>query len=1062
MSTFLTPIERSLKLDRSTLASRLEAIRQYCSTLSFDDQLTWADVMFSGGLSPQALAQLFVEQRGELAPHQALLLAFLQAMDTPERLFNTLPTRHRSYFYREHLKLSERPALPDRVNVSFSLQPTADELMLPAGLLLDAGTDTEGRPRRYQLEQALTANKAKLTDVRWTRRDNDLTRSFVAFDATSAAQWPGEGLTLFEPNAKDQVVESARFIMDERLRLNSGARALRLQFRNPVEGLIAHISAGGKWHELVVKPGEGADIIYLTASESAPPFTGATGLEGVSSDLPVLKLALRGRGPVPNVKGISIRVLNSKAARIRTPDGWFSNSEACYPFGVKPEGQGCFTFVSDEWHGLPSVNVSLIPHWQVKPERALHKDPATAMLAHRLLLTRSSSPSSEHDLFRMYETGLEAQSVVFELKDDDLKPSTVIVDCTLRPSTDHSQRPSEIPPQPAGPLCWQRLQVDWRSEEFVVAQQYLQHPFGYGRQPWEINSSDAMDVLTIADSIKDLTLDIFFFSVLDLLPNYTLSELFARGLEPTSLLLMHIPLDILLLELEHPLTQDQLEQLFLFAPDAVVNQILRPDIVLEDLFHYIRVVQAGKLPFSEQGRKLLLGGIEILLISIDTRFTPNGSENFAGIFESHQNQWTQQLNQYLADVPPAMQSAAARFFRGMIDGLSWQDESLLYEEVQDLQWFLQCLGGENNTNTLYLGLSELKPGQTTTLGWSLTGSIWHSVRWDYLTPMGWQPLELQLDQTAELSSTGLLTYTVPLDAGQSTLMPAGRHWIRARVIASFPGQTTQLLRLETNCASASLVDASTVAAEHFKQLLPCGALTHTVETVPGLASVKQVSPSIGGRGPETPEAFHQRVARELGHRGRAVTWQDIQSLLLEYFIQIRTVKVLDPGRSGTHPPMQIVVVPANGYAHYGDQRRPKFSLPCLKEMGNYLQSLGSPWLQLELINPKYEDVEVRYQVSYAQGIDSQHGATLLRAALERHYMPWIEAGGGEVNLDQELDYYDMVEFIQSQAFVDRMAALTLNGRIESVASSADTVLILQLTEMQAYASQVQANLGVMA
>lgn len=1163
MSTFLTLSKRPHELDGPTLIARLEAIRQYCKTLPFDHQFSWADVMFSGGLTSQALAKQFTEQRGELAPHQALLLAFLQAMQVPQALFNNLPKRHREFFYRDHLGFRERPAQPDHVNVVFALQPSVNELTLPAGLLLDAGNDPQGRPRCYQLEHPLSVNQGKLTDVRWVRQGEGLPRSFIAYDAKAQAQWPTDGLALFAPNAKDQVMSTALLIMDERLRLSSGMRFVSLQFDHPVIPLSAHISAEGKWQEMTVTIRDGG--VTLSVAADAPAFTGASGLDGINSHLPSLKLTYSPHGAVPLVRKMQVFVKDSRAARVHTADGWFGNGEAFYPFGVQSQSQSRFTIVSDEWQAMTGVTVAMTPHWQTLQDQALRENSASGLLTQRVELSRVNSSPSMHELFRVSNTGVHAQSIKFQLKEEDLAQSTVVLDFTpLQPDAARREQHKEDVPQVGESLLWQRLQINWRSDPFPVTQQYLQHPFGYGgrssfaleQEPAQLVEGLMQEPSKLAQLAQELTqekvrleqqarwaqfADRLAIRAQGMAQGLLLMVPYLQDLESSAQQLEQVAQHVqeleqlqdmgqqlvqqaqqapellrlaqLALELQHraQVTRAQVVQLvasaqafnaqmpFLdFVSEWAKGSVLReiPEILglgqqltlgemyergllqsvlaqmiydqqslqrqkgqeeqrfspLEQVIEAleqeplgtsfwslvpgITVAQIADLPFSQEGHSALLTFFELVIALVESGSKPK---------------------------PEQIQALFATQLAGMSQDIFGRREQWFSHDglrtAQTMHWFLRTVG-RNVIHTLYLGFSNLKAGQTTALNWSLKEAASRAVQWSYLTSDGWCPLELEMDQTAQLGRSGLMAYTLPMDAANhTTLMPAGRHWLKARVASRAGSPSTWLQGIETNCASASLVDAAEVAAEHFLTPLPAGTITHTIETVPGLASVKQPWASSGGCGPESADAFDQRVAQQLSHRGRAVSWKDVQALLLEHFTSVHSVKLPDPGTSGSRPPQQIVVVPAHGHADNADPLRPLFAAERLKEMSKHLQGLSSPWLQVRLANPKYQDVFVDYQVTYAPGFSALQGDKLLRQALQRRYLPWTQSDRAEVLLGQELNYYDVVNFIQGHEFVQRVTYLTFNGGRDSVLSAADTVLILQWSGAQVLLTPAQLQKG---
>lgn len=93
-------------------------------------------------------------------PHLALFLAFLRLLGHPRDLVNRLTTRHLAFYYEELLRMSRKPALPDRAHVLFRLAAGVDRALVPGGTALRAGKDTAGRERVYRTDRDLVVGRA--------------------------------------------------------------------------------------------------------------------------------------------------------------------------------------------------------------------------------------------------------------------------------------------------------------------------------------------------------------------------------------------------------------------------------------------------------------------------------------------------------------------------------------------------------------------------------------------------------------------------------------------------------------------------------------------------------------------------------------------------------------------------------------------------------------------------------------------------------------------------------------------------------------------------------------
>jgi hypothetical protein len=94
-------------------------------------------------------------------PHFALFLTFLRLLRHAQDELNKFTGRHLDFYYQQVLRMTKRPAQPDKVNVLVDLAPTTTEALLPAGTLLAAGVDATGQARFYRTDQELVVNRAQ-------------------------------------------------------------------------------------------------------------------------------------------------------------------------------------------------------------------------------------------------------------------------------------------------------------------------------------------------------------------------------------------------------------------------------------------------------------------------------------------------------------------------------------------------------------------------------------------------------------------------------------------------------------------------------------------------------------------------------------------------------------------------------------------------------------------------------------------------------------------------------------------------------------------------------------
>ena len=99
-------------------------------------------------------------------PHFALFLAFLKLLDQGRAQLNTFTRRHLDFFYRDILRMTPKPAVPDRVHVLVDLEAATSCLALPAGTALLAGKDSLDRDLVYRTGHELVASRVAVAQIR--------------------------------------------------------------------------------------------------------------------------------------------------------------------------------------------------------------------------------------------------------------------------------------------------------------------------------------------------------------------------------------------------------------------------------------------------------------------------------------------------------------------------------------------------------------------------------------------------------------------------------------------------------------------------------------------------------------------------------------------------------------------------------------------------------------------------------------------------------------------------------------------------------------------------------
>lgn len=118
-----------------------------------------------------ALEQTFQQPNHE--PHYALFLAFARLLEHARAAVNTLTAKHRDFYYREILRLRERPAVAGHVHLLVEPAKHVDAHLIAAGTRVQAGKDDRGIDAFFAADRELAANRAQVVERRTVYRHHN-------------------------------------------------------------------------------------------------------------------------------------------------------------------------------------------------------------------------------------------------------------------------------------------------------------------------------------------------------------------------------------------------------------------------------------------------------------------------------------------------------------------------------------------------------------------------------------------------------------------------------------------------------------------------------------------------------------------------------------------------------------------------------------------------------------------------------------------------------------------------------------------------------------------------
>jgi hypothetical protein len=298
-----------------------------------------------------------------------------------------------------------------------------------------------------------------------------------------------------------------------------------------------------------------------------------------------------------------------------------------------------------------------------------------------------------------------------------------------------------------------------------------------------------------------------------------------------------------------------------------------------------------------------------------------------------------------------------------------------------------------------------------------------SFDWFYLAADRWLRLpenRIIADDTHGFLASGRLTIDIPPDiSADNRVMPQGYYWLRLAVdhaAGAFPA--CYVIRPHALKVSRQL-DASTQAVEG--DMLPPENDWGPVGSLPGISGITQAYPAFGGREAESEDDFKRRVSERLRHKNRALLPRDYEQLVLERFPELVKAKCfnsLSRADAAVKPGhVLVVVVPRVDNATDDSCRRGRVDARKLEQISEFLRELCPTFVRLEVINPTYEQIQVRCTVKFADSLSEGVNLNRLDQQISDYLCPW-KAPGYEAQFGWSIRQRDIESYILSLGYID--------------------------------------------
>lgn len=365
---------------------------------------------------------------------------------------------------------------------------------------------------------------------------------------------------------------------------------------------------------------------------------------------------------------------------------------------------------------------------------------------------------------------------------------------------------------------------------------------------------------------------------------------------------------------------------------------------------------------------------------------------------------------------------------------------------------------------LFIGLENLQPLTVLNLLFQLAEETADTtletaeVTWSYLIENRWVRLEdyqIINDGTNELIDSGVVQLAIPADISKqhTTILDPAFYWLKVSV-PERAGAIPQIIGIHAQAARATFTDEDN-DPNHLATPLPAGTIAKLVGPLPDIKKIEQPYQSFGGRPPEKPQNYYIRISEHLRHKGRAVTIFDYERIVLEHFPEIYKVRCINHGQVVSDRLRELMpgfttlaVIPDLSQRRTTNDLQPKVNINLLKRIQEDLHQYCSPWVELQIVNPRYEEIQVEFEVKFHPPYDSNFD--FYRRELENEIVgflsPWTVSEGAEIHFGGKVYRSAILNFVEEHPTVDYVLNFKMNQGIEKdirefVAPTARSILV---------------------
>ena len=310
------------------------------------------------------------------------------------------------------------------------------------------------------------------------------------------------------------------------------------------------------------------------------------------------------------------------------------------------------------------------------------------------------------------------------------------------------------------------------------------------------------------------------------------------------------------------------------------------------------------------------------------------------------------------------------------------------------------------------------------------------VSWNFLHDNCWKNFDSAQfrDGTKGLIQSGIVSFVSPgYDCRNNTLLPAGEFWLRACIRFNEAKAVCKIFSIHTQAVLTQFIDSANDQAS-LGSNLPANAITQLFPKQASIKKVQQPYATFDGRLEEENKNIYTRTSERLRHKSRAVSAWDYEHIIAAAFPDIYKVKVLNHAalklvageRKVISKASGLIILIAGKTSAQSSAYKPLVSKSKLTAIKEFIVQQASPFANIEVINPLFEEITVDTIVTFTGDIrDEMFYEKKLQLDIKRFLSPWAFDDGHEPEFGGTIYRAALLDFIEELPYIDFVEKLEI-------------------------------------